>query len=1029
MFASSLKGGGAVYCKAPRWLKISFWLLVTYLLYALILGAIAPAVALAIAPEKLSNLLGRQVSLSQLNINPFLLRVRLDGVEVASKDSDIPLLTVDHVDAEVNFWQSLFNQAWCVEHLMLDGVAGQVTRRVGANGQVGFNFDDILARFASAPEPKPAKANKDSALPDVRVGQLALLNSRLGFSDQTAAVELIYRNITLRVNHFGTRVALPSSKTSKAEALAANQYQLSFTGQDSSHFNTEGQLQLAPLQVTGELQLSQLALPPFWGYMQPLLAASLSSGSLSINSHFSVAQPAAGQLNYALSDTDLSLTNLQLDDGDAAVIKLPSLAVTGVALNSQTQDVDIAQVAVDGLWLNSRFDQQGLALLPILQPKSDNAAATMATTANTSSVVSASSANNGAASSASGAWLVKLEAFSLNNADINLREQQISQGVDWRVYPINLTTGSIDSALSAPLQYQLALDVSQQGDTDSKGHFNSHGSIDLTAKQVTGELQLRDLLLRQFQPYISQYLNIELPKGRLSSQGQFSADGAGQAKYHGDLLIDDLDIKDKFKRHTLVRWQQLAVDAIDVDLSQQQLLVGNVTLDKPFAMVTINDDHSTNISGLVVERPAAATATANGGEVTANGKKSAYNVTVASVNVKDGSAFFADNSLTPNFATGIEQLHGNISSLSSVPGTKAAVDIAGNIDRYAPMSLKGEINPLLAKPYLDLDLLFKSVELTSINPYSGTYAGYYIDKGQLTLALNYQLENNHLNGNNHVVIDQLKLGKATDSKLATSLPVTLAIALLQDRHGVIDLGLPVSGNIDSPDFSISGIVWKALTNVITKAVTAPFSFLAGLIGEDEQLNLITFESGSAKLTDDEQQKLQQVAKALTERPKLTLSVKASVSELQDRRALAERKLQWQLQQQSGLDALPADFSASQLPASGPLTDALLAMYQRQFNVEPDTQKVHAEKAATDDAGNIDQEMLTTLWHIGLYNQLLNAEKISDDDLGTLAQLRSQAVKAYLVDNAAMAPERIFLLNSKTKLNKQAAQAELSLTAN
>jgi len=141
----------------------------------------------------------------------------------------------------------------------------------------------------------------------------------------------------------------------------------------------------------------------------------------------------------------------------------------------------------------------------------------------------------------------------------------------------------------------------------------------------------------------------------------------------------------------------------------------------------------------------------------------AFKLDIGSIAIKSGSAYFADNSLTPNFASGIEGLEGKISHLSSTPGTKASVDIKGKIDKYAPVTLRGEVNPLLEKPYLDLDLVFKSVELTSVNPYSGTYAGYYIDKGQLSLALNYQLEDNQLKGDNHLVIDQLKLGKPSDS--------------------------------------------------------------------------------------------------------------------------------------------------------------------------------------------------------------------------------------------------------------------------
>ncbi|MDN5370268.1 MAG: hypothetical protein PWP74_1576 [Shewanella sp.] len=1021
MILSRLKGMVAAYRKAPKLLKIAGWLSIIYLCYAFLLGVITPAVVRAVAPEKLTQLLGRQVSVHDLKINPFLLRVQLDNLVIAGKSAP-PLLELTHADAEFNLWQSLFNRAWCVDHLQLTGLTGQVIRTTDAKGNFSFNFDDIIARFQN-PAPTQTTSQTDNApLPDFRIQTLALSNSNLQFSDTTAKANLSYHNINFTVHNFGTRNTLVKDNVENQP----NQYRLSFNGQDQGTLTTDGQLLLQPLQIKGQLQLNNITLPPFWGYVQPMLQAQLADGAVSLKTHYVLSQAPDQPLSYRLDNTFVTVSNVQFTDGKTPVVKLATLRLNNIVLTSQQQQVNIADVTVDGLWMQSRFDQHGLALLPLFIPNTTEPAPPATTSVQHTSTPK---------------WQVKLAAFNLKNADINVHEQQLSDGVDWRVYPLMLQTGNIDSQLTTPLSYQMSLDISQNNATESGGNFSSEGSIDLSAKQATGKLTLSKLQLNQLQPYLVHYLNIELPKGEISSSGDFSADAAGHASYKGNVDLSDLEIRDLQQRRPLLKWQQLAIDSVDFDANKRQLALGNVTLEKPYAKVTINEDRSTNIGKLLVKQApatpddteikttaeivAAAPTTAEAGAVTPK----PLQITVASINVNNGSAYFADNSLTPNFATGIEQLHGKISSLSSVPGTKASVDIAGKIDRYAPMSLKGEINPLLQQPYLDLKLLFKSVELTTVNPYSGTYAGYYIDKGQLTLSLNYQLQNNQLKGNNHVVIDQLKLGKPTDSKLATSLPVTLAIALLQDRHGVIDLGLPVSGDLDNPDFSFGGIILSALTNVITKAVTAPFSFLANLLGSDEELNLVAFDAGSAKLTKAEQDKLQKLASALNERPKLTLSIDASVNPQQDSQALAERKLQRQLLQQSGLENLPADFSASRIPASGKLTEALLALYQKQFNVDPVSEKAKAAKAATDDKGKVDNDKLTTLWHIGLYNQLLNAETITDADLGNLAQRRSQAVKAYLVDTVAVAPERVFLLDSKTKLSKTAAQAQLNLSTN
>jgi len=537
---------------------------------------------------------------------------------------------------------------------------------------------------------------------------------------------------------------------------------------------------------------------------------------------------------------------------------------------------------------------------------------------------------------------------------------------------------------------------------------------------------------------------MQLKSGLFSSDGEVHADGKGKAIYQGNVELDDLNILDSIRKAPLVKWQKMHINQLDFDQQQNQIKIDHLSFEQPYAKVVIAKDRTTNISNLIIEQQAIAEPKVTGqmaqtgiqAEISTNtvapsqtaAKKPELSLDIQKISFNKGSAFFADNSLTPNFASGIEQLEGYISHLSSKPGTKASVDIKGKIDRYAPVTLKGDINPLLDKPYLDLDLVFKSVELTSVNPYSGTYAGYYIDKGQLSLALNYKLEQNQLKGSNHLVINQLKLGKRSNSDLATSLPVTLAIALLQDRHGVIDLGMEVSGDLDSPSFSVGSIIMTAITNVITKAVTAPFSFLAGLIGADDTLDKIPFNPGQFTLTSREQESLDKLAKGLEDRPMLQLSLEGSVDAINDSQAISERMMKRKLAALANiqLTELPADLSPSQFPTQGPLADALLKLYEQEVKANPDDVKDNIIAETKDTP--LSKEELTTRWHIALYNLSLKAQTVGQDRLGDLAQERAKSVKAYLVDSKGIAPERIFLLESRVTLNQDAAQVNMSIEA-
>jgi hypothetical protein len=367
-------------------------------------------------------------------------------------------------------------------------------------------------------------------------------------------------------------------------------------------------------------------------------------------------------------------------------------------------------------------------------------------------------------------------------------------------------------------------------------------------------------------------------------------------------------------------------------------------------------------------------------------------VRIGLITVRNGSANFADQTLEPDFATGLQQLAGTIKGLSSQADARAAVALKGKVDRYAPATIEGEVNPLAAQAYSDLSLRFENIELTNFTPYSGKFAGRRIDKGKLTLDLRYKLVDRELKGENKIVFDQLTLGDPVDSPVALDLPLQLAIAILQDSRGVIDVDLPVSGNLDDPQFSYAGIVWKALTNLIMKAITAPFTLLASAFGGGEELGYVAFVPGNADIGSAEMEKLDKLASAFADRPQLQLEVRGAASSELDRKALAHAKL---MQKVRGADA------ALTTPLTGAEQRRVLGYYRAQFGDDPQLP-----------AGVPDTERVARATDLALA-RLVETTVVPEDAVRVLARNRGVAIVDYLVTRANVAKERVFLADPDT----------------
>ncbi len=1005
---SKLKQFHFAFRQRPLYQRLLSYVLLVYLLYAALLGLLVPYLIEDQAPPRLGELLGRKVELDDISINPFTLNVELTNLRILEPDNR-PFTGFDQLQVQFNLWQSIFNTKISFADLTLTKPFANVVR----NNDNSFNFSDIAKKLTAnkntaATKTEPAQGSEPQPLPHISINNFAIKTASLSFNDQLTGAVLSYPDISVKLTQFDSLAMLTNSVNPHA-----NQYQLQISGQDASKLATQGAFQLEPLQLAGELNLDAIQLATFWPFAADQVTANLDQGAINFSSHYELSM-ANKELQFISQHGQFSLQNLLFSHNNKALITLPLFKLDGIAVDLQKQQVDIASIFSKGLQVQAVIDNNGVDLVSLFTPPAApvNTEQSNITDAPQSADKTAPPAEN---TEDAPAWVVNLNQFALKDVDVNVTESVVTDSTPWRIYPINLSTGAISSKLTAPINYRLDLAINQQGS------FSSTGDIDVKQQSLNAEITLSDLLLAQFQPYLTPYVNLSLQQGSFSTQGRVYADAKGQATYTGSLALNDMLLKDYKLNETLLKWQSVAIDKLRFDSKGRSLNIGHLSLAQPYGQFIIAEDKTTNASDLVVSPKKTATIS-DDTDTSEKTLDEPLQIEIDQITLSGGAADFSDNSLHPKFDTSIEQLEGSIGKLSSTSEQNATVDIKGMINHYAPITLKGEINPLKEKPYIDVGFALQHFELPTVTPYSDAYTGYNVADGQLSLALKYKLENDYLKGTNQIVLKQLDMNESEGNDNVSILPISLAIPLLKDRNGVIDLGINVSGDVNNPSFNVADVIVNSVTDLVMKAATSPLSLLASLAGSDEDLNVVDFAPGESQLTENEIQKMAILGSALNDRPALKLSIEGAYHGQYDEQEIADAMLNKKLSELSNTE-LESGFNATSLPETGPVIDALLQIYEHEFKRDAAQLKLQVAekyKLAANDAE------LQKRWHKTLYQQSSTVQEVKLEQLAALAKARAKAVKAYLVKEHQIKADRILLVSSKERAQTHSTQALITL---
>jgi uncharacterized protein involved in outer membrane biogenesis/outer membrane protein OmpA-like peptidoglycan-associated protein len=621
-------------------------------------------------------------------------------------------------------------------------------------------------------------------------------------------------------------------------------------------------------------------------------------------------------------------------------------------------------------------------------------------------------------------WRYRVDTIEADGVELALRDESVRPAFAITLQQVQAEARGFSQDAKAPLPVRLRLQVAEGG------RFEAQGSVVRDAPSADLRIKLDALALQPAQPFLAQAAHLTLAGGRASSAGRLRVQG-GKLRYDGGFHVGDLLLNESATGERFIAWKSLSTARFSA--TTERLDIDELRVAGLGTKLIIAQDRTINVAKIVKAKDASHPAAAQADTASSARSKAAppYTVKVARVRVTEGDVDFADLSLALPFGARIHGLQGQLVGLSNAPGGAAQLELQGQVDEHGLSRAAGQINLFDPAAFTDLRVIFQNVEMTRLTPYSATFAGRKIASGKLSLDLEYKVKARQLQGDNQVVMDQLTLGERVESPSAPNLPLDLALAILQDENGKIDLGLPVSGSLDDPQFSVAGIVWKALTNVLTKVVTAPFRALGALFGGgDEQTAKVVFDAGEAELLPPEREKIKKLAQVVAKRPRLALAVHAGYDPAADGAALRDLSLRRALAAQMGR-AVASDEDVGPLSSADPKVRAAVeALYVKRFGA-PALQQVQAKFAQAnpapppaDAAGRLVSRLgnlfkatppplsaeETAQWkgadlHTRLLERLHGAEPVNDEQLRALGAHRAQVVSRELVADG-VAAERI-----------------------
>ena len=850
---------------------------------------------------------GHVLKMDLPEFNPFKLTLRIPNLSLATPEGE-PLVAFDQLYVDVS-GTDLFTGLIALDQIDLKNL--NLTVALLPEGK--NNFTALLDAFKTEPPPE----EQSNEPPAFLLSHLLITEAAIDFEDRR------------KPNGLKTRIEPLSLELRDLATRSENDgdFMLNAITGLGAELKLRAQVQLADPSAVGEFSLTGLDISKLEPLLKPLLPTAPPAGTADLALNFDVnlkEDPAAeaAQPRVLVNNINAEVRNFNIQakpKGAAATAQFAKLNINNGNFDLQTNKAELGSIVLAGLQLNHGNKAKAIALNNIavgpiaVDLTKQHAVVNTATVkggqvnvkrnaqgeldllASINDWIPAEptpkpAAKQPSAEAPTQPWAYSVNAVAVSGINAAFEDESMKPSLKVGLNNIAVSSSGISQNLNKALPLKASLNLESGGDI----------SVDGTLTPATAAAQLNveinALALKLAQPLIGQFAKLDLVNGAVSSKGKATYN-ANEQSYTGSFAVTNLRLNEAGSKNSFFEFKRLSAPSLTA--SAKGLNISQLTLEGLDTALLIAKDKSTNISRILVSNPAPATtekppATDQG--KTKPSKAPAFAVNINRFKIANSQLDFADESLFIPFGTRINNLEGVLNGLSNKPGARGELALTGAIDEYGEADARGTVNLLDPTAFMDIAVKFNNVEMSNLTAYSGTFANRKIESGKLSLNLNYKIENQQLNSTNQVVVDKLKLGERVQSPQGRDLPLELAIAILEDRNGRIDLGLPITGDLNDPQFSFGAIVMKTIGNVLSKIVTAPFRALGSLFGgsDSEELGQVTFTAGANTLSPSQREGLKKLGEALSTRPNLALTVqgtwaptdKTAIQNLQMRRAVA-----------------------------------------------------------------------------------------------------------------------------------------------